>query len=164
MDLFKKILNKRLCLPKNYDIHDECKFCILSKIKEENYRHSASICFHNTDNIISHGFNTYDENLRLSTHAERACIDNLQIIQKRRKLVKIDLYVGRYGIKNQFLMSKPCMKCIQYMNNNIIMSKGYKLINIYYTNENNNITKTNLYNLNNEEMHITKAMKKNYKY
>lgn len=71
-------------------------------------------------------------------HAEHQAISKL----KRRSghIKKVDLIVVRINKTNFFSNSKPCMKClekIRYMP----IKKGYKIKNIYYSNEKGNIIK-----------------------
>ena len=83
------------------------------------------------------GINYYNvENKKLKTrHAE---VDVLQKLRptKTKKLKNINLLVFRTNNKgNKLMNAKPCQSCLNYYKKNI-NRKGYRLKNIYYTDEN----------------------------
>ena len=157
-DNFNKLRNMRLGLPQK----DICESTIILKgIKNDNARHAAAICFHNNPhNILAKGINTY--NINTSKHAEFSAIYNLPKLPQRKKKIPIDIYVGRFGLNNNYLMSKPCDRCLNDMKQ-LIPKKGYQLIGIYYTGYDNTIIKTSLKILDEEEHYITKSDRRKLK-
>lgn len=158
-EIFITLMGKRLCISKNdlitiyYLIIP--KYIFLKGIIKDNARHAAAITYHgNSNNIISYGINKY--NYTFSIHAEYDAIKNLPTVQIKKKKISIDLYVGKFSINGNYLMSKPCDRCINNMIN-ILPDRGYKIINIFYTNIDGTIIKTNLTDLNLEPHYYTKA-------
>ena len=60
--------------------------------------------------------------------------------------------------KNKLQSSKPCGNCLEIMKN-LPIKKGYKIQNVYYSDNNENIIKTTLYALDNEEKHYSRYYK-----
>ena len=58
------------------------------------------------------------------------------------------------SIKNKIQSSKPCFNCIETMKK-FPPKIGYKIDNVYYSDSNGDITKTNLKNLDEEEKHYS---------
>jgi len=153
---------KRLCMPSNTDInllqngvikipHNICK-CDTSK--------HIAICLkeNNTYNILSYGINMYDNKKKDgSSHAEINAINNLINSSANKKhLIKIDLLVIRTSNTGKLGMSKPCVKCLIDLST-LPKKKGYVLKNIYYSNSNGLIIKTNLKTLiETKEYHISR--------
>lgn len=88
-------------------------------------------------------------------HAEHDAINKLKPIAKKKHLQNINILVVRISKNNKLQQSKPCANCI-YMMNKLPEKKGYKIKNIYYSNEYGDITRTNLKNIENEEMHYSR--------
>jgi hypothetical protein len=88
-------------------------------------------------NIISFGENSHREvycGCTYHFHAEMEAVTRLPKLPKGKKKV-IDIIVIRvdsnYNLKN----SKPCAKCMEYLNN--VNQRGhYKINKVYYSNEN----------------------------
>lgn len=91
-------------------------------------------------------------------HAEYEAIKKLIPLRKTKKLESVNLLVIRLSGKNKLQSSKPCSNCIDTMKT-LPEKKGYKIQNIYYSDSNENIVKTTLKNLDNEEKHISKYYK-----
>jgi len=110
-------------------------------------------------NILSYGVNKMGdtEGLKPGIHAEHDALLKL-IPNKKRKLKNINLLVIRVSGKNKLQSSKPCNNCIQMMKK-LSIKKGYKIQNVYYSDNNENIVKTTLYALDNEEKHYSRYYK-----
>ena len=59
---------------------------------------------------------------------------------KSKKIKKLDLLVIRLGADGSLKMSKPCSKCLDLLNKSKKM-RGYKVVDVYYSNETGGITK-----------------------
>jgi len=92
-------------------------------------------------------------------HAEHNALLKLQPLRSKKRLAPIDLLVVRLSTSNKLQSSKPCNNCIQIMSR-IPQQKGYKLQNIYYSNSDGDIVKTNLSKLENEEQHYSRFYKR----
>jgi len=92
-----------------------------------------------------------------SVHAEINAINNLiRHSANKKHLIKIDLLVIRTSNTGKLGMSKPCLKCIIDLSN-LPQKKGYILKNIYYSNSEGSIIKTNLKSLiESKDYHITR--------
>ena len=116
--------------------------------------------------VLSYGINKLnDKNINLpGIHAETNAILKLKK-QNNKKLEKIDILVIRLTGTNKLQNSKPCHHCIMNMKR-LAPQKGYKIINIYYSDENKNIIKTNLTSLEIQEHHYSRYFnaKKNYNF
>lgn len=110
--------------------------------------------------ILSYGVNKMgdSEGINPGIHAEYDAIKKLVPLRKKKKLVSVNLLVIRLSGKNKLQSSKPCGNCIETMKI-LPEKKGYKIQNIYYSDSNENIIKTSLSNLDNEEKHYSKYYK-----
>ncbi len=96
--------------------------------------------------ILSFGqnyFPLYSENYKsptCSVHAERDAINKLPKIRRKKK---INMLVLRFTKSKQLTMSMPCKKCVDNMHR-LFPKKGYIVQNIYYSNHDGSIQKTNL--------------------
>lgn len=88
-------------------------------------------------------------------HAETDAILKLKNLKRKKKLEEIDILVIRLTGTNKLQNSKPCHHCIENMKK-LLPQKGYKIRNIYYSNEYKNIIKTNLKSLDREEHHYSR--------
>ena len=90
-------------------------------------------------------------------HAEINAINNLITLDANKKrLVKIDILVIRTSNTGKIGMSKACIKCIINLSQ-IPQKKGYILKNIFYSDTNGLIIKTNLKTLiETKNFHITR--------
>ena len=88
-------------------------------------------------------------------HAEEDALSKLMPLKYKKRLEPINLLVIRLSSKNKLQSSKPCSNCIKLMSI-IPKKKGYKIDNIYYSDENGDIIKTNLQTLENSEQHYSK--------
>lgn len=91
-------------------------------------------------------------------HAEHDAIEKLiKRNRKRRKyLINVDIIVIRFNKNNKLTSSKPCVHCIHRM---LTMPEkyGYKINNIYYSDENGNIIKTKINELiKDDKLHMSK--------
>ena len=113
--------------------------------------------------VLSYGVNQMGdtEGLKPGIHAEHDALLKL-IPNKKRRLQNINLLVIRLSGKNKLQSSKPCNNCIQTMRK-LSIKKGYKIQNVYYSDNNENIIRTTLYALENEEMHYSRYYRFNKK-
>ncbi len=92
-------------------------------------------------------------------HAEHNALTKLKPLRIKKKLETINILVIRLSKTNRIQSSKPCDNCIKMMNI-IPEKKGYKIQNIYYSDNDGNIIKTTLNNLKNEEPHYSRYYRK----
>jgi hypothetical protein len=92
-------------------------------------------------------------------HAEHDAINRLKPLKRKKHLQNIHILVIRLSKNNKIQNSKPCANCIENMKT-LPEKKGYKLKNIYYSDDNGNIVKSNLRNLENEELHYSRFFRK----
>ena len=92
-------------------------------------------------------------------HAEHNALIKLKPLKIKKQLEPINLLVIRLSKTNKIQSSKPCSNCIKIIDF-IPEKKGYKIKNIYYSDNEGNIIKTNLNNLKNEEQHYTRYYRK----
>jgi len=107
--------------------------------------------------ILSYGVNKMgdSEGIQPGIHAEHDAIRKLVPLKKKKRLVNINILVIRLSGKNKLQSSKPCINCINVMK--ILPEKlGYKIQNVYYSDNNGNIVKTNLRTLESEDKHYSK--------
>jgi hypothetical protein len=153
---------KRFCLPSNTDLDDlknnniKIKNCICG-----NYFH-VSCTFQGNCNVLSYGMNKYTDSdgTMPSVHAEIDAILRLPFLKKKKKLIKINLLVIRFLKSGQLASSKPCFNCIQNMIY-IPQKRGYKIEDIYYSENNETIIKTNINKLSNEINHHVSSYYRN---
>ena len=88
-------------------------------------------------------------------HAEEDALSKLMPLKYKKHLEPINILVIRLSPKNKLQISKPCSNCIRLLSI-IPKRKGDKLENIYYSDADGNIVKTNLQTLENEEKHYSK--------
>lgn len=91
-------------------------------------------------------------------HAEHDAINKLKPLERKKKLEHVNLLVVRFSKKNKFQNSKPCANCIQTMKK-LPEKKGYKIRDIYYSNDNEEIVKSNFQMLEKEELHYSRYYK-----
>jgi cytidine deaminase len=99
------------------------------------------------------------DGLEPGVHAEHNALLKLKPIKIKKKLETINLLVVRFSKTSKIQSSKPCNNCIKIMSE-IPEKKGYKIQNIYYSDSDGNIVKTNLSNLMNEEQHYSRFYRK----
>ena len=84
-------------------------------------------------------------------HAEIDCIRKLKPVKdKNKNLVKIDICVVRFLHDKSLAISRPCFNCLQEMNN-LAMKKGYKIVNVYYSDDDKKIVKIKYSHLKNDK-------------
>ena len=93
-------------------------------------------------------------------HAEHDAINKLKPLQHKKHLQLINMLVIRLSKNNKIQNSKPCANCIKNMKI-LPKKKGYRIKNIYYSNDNGEIIKTSLKKLENEELHYSRFFRKN---
>lgn len=166
--LLETMYIKRFCLPCNLDISNSKYINKFNNCIHSEYNHIACVFqgkisnVKNKFNILSFGINKYSdsEGKKPSIHAEYDAISKLVPLKKKKKLQTIDILVIRVSRINNIQMSKPCFNCIQIMKT-MPEKKGYKINNIYYSNNDGDIIKTNLNYLDNTEYHYSKFYNKN---
>lgn len=159
---------KRFCLPCNLDITNTKYLNKMNNCLCSEFNHIACIFrgkisnIKKNLNILSYGINKYSDSdgKKPSIHAEHDAISKLIPLKKKKKLESIDLLVIRVSRIYNIQMSKPCYNCIQTMKI-LPEKKGYKINNIYYSNNDGEIVKTNLKCLENSEYHYSKFYNRN---
>lgn len=112
-------------------------------------------------NILTYGFNM-DGNSSVNTpgiHAEQDAINKLKPLKRKKHLQNINILVIRFSKINKLQNSKPCANCIEIMKC-LPEKKGYRIKNIYYSNEKGEIIKSSLLNLEKEELHYSRFFRK----
>ncbi len=92
-------------------------------------------------------------------HAEHDAINKLKPIKRKNNLQNVNLLVIRLSKQNKLQSSKPCENCLKILKT-LPEKKGYKIKNIYYSDEHGDIVKSCLRNLENEELHYSKFFRK----
>ncbi len=107
--------------------------------------------------ILSYGVNTINDKFSINNgiHAEHDAIRKLLPLKRKKRLENINILVIRLSPKNKLQSSKPCANCINIMKN-LPEKIGYKIQNVYYSDSNENIIKTTLMKLDNDEKHYTR--------
>jgi cytidine deaminase len=102
--------------------------------------------------ILSYGINQMGDSdgLNPGVHAEHDAIIKLCPLKKKKRLEIINILVIRVSSKNKLQSSKPCGNCLEIMKT-LPMKKGYKIQNVYYSDNEGNIIKKSLTNLDNED-------------
>ncbi len=95
------------------------------------------------------------EGTQAGIHAEHDAIKKLLPLKRKKRLVNINILVIRLSGKNKLQSSKPCINCINIMKT-LPPKLGYKIQDIYYSNEEGLIVKTNFKTLDNEEPHYSR--------
>ena len=159
---------KRFCLPSNTDLDDfKNNNMSVDKCICGNYFHISCVFQgkYNFMNILSYGINKYaDINGMMPTiHAEHDAILRLPSIKNKKKPVKINLLVIRFLKTYKLANSKPCLNCIHNMVE-LPKKRGYKIEDIYYSENDGTIIKTNINKLLNEPVHHVSSYYRNNKY
>lgn len=164
--LLDNMFIKRFCLPSNTDIDNyengirNVPSCVCS-----HYNHVCCVLQGKRNlekyRILSFGFNQMGDNFGKNPgiHAEHNALIKLLPLRNKKRLENINILVIRLSSKNKLQSSKPCINCIQMMKT-LPSKKGYKINSIYYSDENGNIVKTNLKNLDLEEKHYSKFFRR----
>jgi len=93
-------------------------------------------------------------------HAETDALTKLKPLRCDKKLKFINILVIRLSKKNNLQSSKPCINCINTMRI-LPPKKGYSIQYIYYSDNEGNIVKTTLENLEKEEKHYSRFYRRN---
>jgi hypothetical protein len=107
-------------------------------------------------NFLCYGENIRDHDTDFipGDHAEVNAVKKLKRRKNTKKLVGIDVLVVRLNRSGKLSNSKPCRDCIEKLK--ILPQKvGYYVNNIYYSDNNGDIIKTNIKKLENGELHQT---------
>jgi hypothetical protein len=113
--------------------------------------------------ILSYGINKIGDSkcLNAGIHAEHDAIRKLLPLKNKKRLKAVSILVIRLSVKNKLQSSKPCSNCIEIMKN-LPIKIGYKIKDVYYSDNEGNIVKTNLNNLDNEEKHYSSFYRKRH--
>jgi len=113
--------------------------------------------------ILNFGFNRMGDidGNEPGVHAEHDAINKLKPLKRKKHLQNINLLVIRLSKNNKLQNSKPCAICIEKMKI-LPEKKGYKIKNIYYSSDNGEIIKTNIKNLESENMHYSRYYRRNH--
>ena len=111
--------------------------------------------------ILSFGVNQMGDSAGKNPgiHAEYDALTKLMPLKNKKRLESINLLVVRFSPKNKIQSSKPCYNCIETMKN-YPKKIGYKIVNVYYSDADGNIIKTNLKLLDTEEKHYSKYFRR----
>lgn len=111
----------------------------------------------NKVSILSYGINQMGDckGIKAGIHAEHDSIRKLLPLKRKKRLENINLLVIRLSGKNKLQLSKPCINCINMMKT-LPPKLGYKIKDIYYSNENGDIVKSSIKNLENELPYYTR--------
>lgn len=111
-------------------------------------------------NVLAYGVNKYAdvEGIKPTIHAEQDTINKLPCLPKKKSYMNVNILIIRISKTGKLGISKPCDKCIRAMKM-LPERKGYKIQNVYYTDNNGNIVHTNLRKLESEEQHISRYWK-----
>jgi hypothetical protein len=117
----------------------------------------GKIATSNKVNIIAYGRNYVGDEKgdEPGLHAECDVLGKLIPLKNKKKLENINLLVIRLSKTNKLQSSRPCINCIKNMKT-ISQRKGYKIQNIYYSDNDENIIKTTLETLEKEEPHFSR--------
>ena len=112
-------------------------------------------------NILSFGFNMVGDiyGNEPGIHAEHDAINKLKPLTRNKHLQNINILVIRLSKNNRLQSSKPCANCINKMKI-LPEKKGYRIKNIYYSDNNGEIIKSSIKNLENEELHYSRFFRK----
>jgi len=89
-------------------------------------------------------------------HAEIDAMLKLPSQRRKARLVKVSLVVIRINHSGELKSSKPCVHCLKRLQYLYLL--GYKLCNVYYSNEYGNIVKEKYLDLlMSEEQHVTRG-------
>ena len=120
----------------------------------------------NKSSVLSYGFNYSGDNG--GVHAEHDAINNLKpnrranMHKSRNRLQSVTLLIVRFSRTNKIYNSKPCANCIQNMIG-LPERKGYRIRNVYYSNDNGEIIKSDLHMLQNETPYYTRYYRRKRK-
>jgi tRNA(Arg) A34 adenosine deaminase TadA len=167
LQLLDDLYLKRFCLSSNVDIaayetgNITVNSCLCSDFNHSSVFYKGNNLFKNI-NILSIGSNSMGDidGKFPSIHAEINALNKIKLINKRKKrLENINMLVIRLSKHNKLQNSKPCANCIKQMKT-ISEKRGYKIKNIYYSNNNEELVKSSLNKLENEELHYSKFYRK----
>jgi hypothetical protein len=170
-NLLDKMFIKRFCLPANSDIElYENGSIHMNSCLCGHYNHAACILQgkgkgkSEKASVLSFGMNQMGDSdgIQPGIHAEQDAINKLQPLKYKKNLESINILVIRLSSKNNLQSSKPCASCISSMKF-LPIKKGYKIQNVYYSDSEGNIIKTNLTCLDNEEKHYSRFYKQKNK-
>ena len=168
-EILDKMFIKRFCLPSDTNVETyETGENTVDSCLCGNYNHVACILqgkdrYLNKKSIICFGINIMGDvdGNEPGIHAEHNALLKLMPLKYKRHLCNIDLLVIRISKQNKLQCSKPCNNCIQLMKK-IPEKKGYKIQNVYYSDGNGNIVKTNLNKLERQEKHYSRFYRNIY--
>lgn len=108
-------------------------------------------------NLLSYGENMIKAaNDKWTSHAEENAIRKLPVLPRKKHLKKVDLLVIRTSKTGVLGSSKPCIHCLMLLQTKL-PEKGYKIQNIFYTNQQGDIREETLKSLlEDENMHMSK--------
>jgi len=161
-NLLEKMFIKRFCLPidSNIELYENGDKNINSCLCGH-YNHVSCVLQGKRKlekaRILSYGVNKMGDSSGLypGIHAEQDAIRKLLPLKRKKRLINVNILVIRISGKNKLQSSKPCNICIETMKK-ISPKLGYNIQNVFYSNNNGDIIKTTLTQLDNEEKHYGK--------
>lgn len=162
--LIERMIRKRLCLSYNTNI-DDIKYKVNNN--GENYMHISCI-FTRNFKILSYGMNLYTLNSYHNTiHSEVKALLNLKI-RRKSNYERVNILIIRVSPTGKLGISKPCLKCVEDLNE-LSKKRGYIIDKILYSTNEENIENTTLnkllYEVEEGNYHISKyyRLKNNFK-
>ena len=167
VNLLDTMFTKLFCLPSNSNIElYENGIESINNGLCHHYNHISCIFEGNglfrKLRVLSYGINRMGDSDGIipGVHAEQDSIAKLPSLKKKKRLKNINILVIRLSGRNKLQTSKPCHNCINVMKM-LPIKKGYNIQNIFYSNEEGNIIKTSLIDLDKEEHFYSKYYKQN---
>lgn len=171
MTLMELLYNKRFGLPSNFNLQQDIQQNYIPYCNCGNYNHVACIFTGRGENlktgkkiqVLAYGINQYADvaGEQPTIHAEYDAISNLCPLDRRRghNLYNCNIFVTRVSKSNRLGHSRPCSECVRNMIT-LPQLKGYKIKNVFYTDDNQNIVRRRLTHLVNEEAYFTRYQRK----
>ena len=171
MALMDLLYNKRFGLPSSFSLEHNVPNSFVPYCNCGNYNHVACIFIGRGENlktgkkiqVLAYGINQYADvaGEQPTIHAEYDAIANLCPLDRRRgrNLYSCNIFVTRVSRANRLGQSRPCSECVQNMLT-LPQLKGYKIKNVYYTDEGENIVRRRLTHLVNEAAYFTRYQRK----
>jgi hypothetical protein len=160
--LLDSLFIKRFCLPfdsdlSNYEIGEiKINKCMCSTHNHVSVFYKGNGPLDNA-HVLSIGINSIGDNIGKipGIHAELDGFNKLKpLLNRKKRLQNVNMLVIRLSKNNKLLHSKPCANCITKLQT-LPEQKGYKIKNIYYSNNDEELVKSKLSHLEKDDLHHT---------
>lgn len=121
---------------------------------DKNNLHIAMIFEESGSNIIPLSFGQNWANYNISYHAEHNAIRKLKN-RDPKKLHSVNIFVLKTTLAGTVGSSSPCAHCLTVMRT-LAIKKGYKIVNVYFTNSDRQIEKKKLTDLLLEDPYVSR--------